>query len=108
MAIKHVILSHLCLSADWLRSEQYSNLKKTLGGKTDLDAALGRLDKLTQEEAVMAAAQALKATNAVDKRVRDDRVTGAVKESSANQPNPDEVAQHSRQGSVPVQGRVPT
>jgi 3-methyladenine DNA glycosylase/8-oxoguanine DNA glycosylase len=39
-------------------------------GKTDLEDALKRLDKLTQEEARMAAAQNLKATHMVDERVR--------------------------------------
>ena len=54
-------------------------------GRTDIEDALKRLDKLTQEEARMAVAQNLKATHAVDERVRgvadtvadvDDRVAG--------------------------------
>jgi archaellum component FlaC len=58
---------------------------KRLIGKTDMEDALKRLDKLTQEEARMAVAQNLKATYAVDERVRgvantvvaiDDRVAG--------------------------------
>jgi hypothetical protein len=58
---------------------------KRLIGKTDMEDALKRLDKLTQEEARMAVAQNLKATLAVDERVRgvvdtvvviDNRVTG--------------------------------
>jgi archaellum component FlaC len=54
---------------------------KKLIGRTDMDDALKRLDKLTQEEARMAVAQNLKATHAVDERVAnmavaiDDRVT---------------------------------
>ena len=56
---------------------------KKLVGRTDLEDALQRLDKLTHEEARMATAQALKATHTVEERVRgvadtllgvDDRV----------------------------------
>ena len=63
-------------------SEKYV---KTLIGKTEMEDALKRLDKLTQEEARMAAAQNLKATHAVDQRVErvadtvttiDNKVTG--------------------------------
>ena len=42
---------------------------KRLIGRTDMKDALKRLDKLTQEEAGMAAAQNLKATHIVDERV---------------------------------------
>jgi regulator of protease activity HflC (stomatin/prohibitin superfamily) len=61
-------------------SEKY--LKK-LAGRTDMDHALKRLDKLTQEEVRMAIAQNLTVTHIVDDRVRvvadrvldvDDRV----------------------------------
>ena len=56
-----------------------------LVGKTDMEDALKRLDNLTQEEARMAVVQNLKATHAVDERVRgvvdtvvaiDNRVAG--------------------------------
>jgi hypothetical protein len=47
-------------------SEKY--LKK-LAGRTDMEDALKRLDKLTHEEARMAVAQNLKATHIVDDRV---------------------------------------
>ena len=43
---------------------------KGLIGKTEIGDALKRLDKLTQEEARMAAAQTLKITSTVDGRVR--------------------------------------
>ena len=43
---------------------------KKLIGRTDVEDALKRLDKLTQEEARMAVAQNLKATHIVDERVR--------------------------------------
>ena len=54
-------------------SEKYA---KTLIGKTEMEDALKRLDKLTQEEARMAAAENLKATHAVDERVKG--VAGSV------------------------------
>jgi len=56
---------------------------KKLIGRTGLEDALQRLDKLTHEEVRMATAQVLKATHTVDERVRvvaatvigvDDRV----------------------------------
>ena len=47
-------------------SEKYL---KRLAGRTDMDDALKRLDKLTQEEARIAIAQNLKATHAVDDRL---------------------------------------
>ena len=58
---------------------------KRLIGRNDMEDALQRLDKLTQEEARMAVAENLKATHTVDERVRgvvntvvaiDNRVAG--------------------------------
>jgi hypothetical protein len=58
---------------------------KRLIGRTDVEDALKKLDKLTDEEARMAVAQNLKATHNVDERVRgvgdtvvavDNRVAG--------------------------------
>ena len=43
---------------------------KRLIGRTDVDDALKKLGKLTDEEARMAVAQNLKATHIVDERVR--------------------------------------
>ena len=43
---------------------------KRLIGRTDVEDALKKLDKLTDEEARMAVAQNLKATHKVDERVR--------------------------------------
>ena len=63
-------------------SEKY--LKKLTGAR-EIEDVLKKLDKLTQEEARMAAAQNLKATHTVDKRVQrvadtvvaiDNRVAG--------------------------------
>jgi hypothetical protein len=50
-----------------LFTEKY--LKKLIG-RTDIEDALRRLDRLTQEEALMAAAQVLKVANTVDDRVQ--------------------------------------
>jgi hypothetical protein len=49
---------------------------KKLVGRTDVEDALGRLDRLTQDEVRMAAAQGLKATHEVDNKVQaiDDKV----------------------------------
>jgi len=44
---------------------------KKLIGRTEMEDALKRLDKLTQEEARMATAQNLKVTHSVDKGVRE-------------------------------------
>jgi archaellum component FlaC len=58
---------------------------KKLVGKTEMEDSLKRLDRLTQEEARMAAAENLRLTHAVDKKVEgvavtviaiDNRVTG--------------------------------
>lgn len=63
-------------------SEKY--LKKLMG-KNDIEDALKRLDRLTQEEARMASAELLEITNGIDSEVReiadnvilvDDRVAG--------------------------------
>jgi hypothetical protein len=57
------------------RSEKYV---KKLVGRTDIEDALKRLDKLTQEEARMATAQILNVAHTIDERVVgvDDRVAG--------------------------------
>jgi hypothetical protein len=49
-------------------SEKYG---KRLIGKTDMEDALKNLDRLTQEEARMTIAENLRATHAVDERVRE-------------------------------------
>jgi hypothetical protein len=55
-----------CLTKDC--SEKYA---KKLIGRTKIEDALKRLDKLTQEEARMASAQNLEITHTVDERVRE-------------------------------------
>jgi len=67
-------------------SEKYlTALIKKLVGNNDIEDALKRLDRLTQEEARMASAQLLEITNAIDSGVKeiaddmlvvDDRVAG--------------------------------
>jgi hypothetical protein len=54
---------------------------KKLIGRTDLEDALKRLDKLTHEEAWMGIAQNLKATLTVGESVRvvDDRVAEVIR-----------------------------
>jgi hypothetical protein len=54
---------------------------KRLVGRTDIEDALQRLDKLTQEEARMATAEGLKATHGIDNKVDDvgDKVKGVDK-----------------------------
>src|SRR5579863_9330098 len=49
---------------------------KKLVGRTDIEDALGRLDRLTQDEVRMAATQGLKATHQVDDKVQgvDDKI----------------------------------
>ena len=57
-----------------INSEKY--LKKLIG-RRDIEDALSRLDRLTQEEARMATAQVLKVTHCVEDGVKrvDDKVT---------------------------------
>ena len=71
-----------------LRSEKFV---KKLVGRKDIEDALKRLDRLTHEEALMAAAQILKLTHTVDKKVTgvgnkledvDDKLDVVVKGTS--------------------------
>ena len=55
----------MLLTEGWL--EKYA---RKLIGRTEMEDGLKKLDKLTQEEARMAAAQNLKATHVVDERVK--------------------------------------
>jgi hypothetical protein len=65
----------MTMVAEGCCSEKYM---KKLIGRTEIEDALKRLDKLTQEEARMAAAQNLKMTHTVDKRVEEVADTVAV------------------------------
>ena len=61
-----------------LTEECLEKYLKKLTGRTDIEDALKRLDKLTQEESRMAAAENLKVVHAVDERVKGvaDTVAG--------------------------------
>ena len=65
----------ICTGSADCSSERY--LKKLLG-KTEIEDALKRLDKLTQEEVRMVTAQLLALTDGVDNKVTriDDEVKG--------------------------------
>jgi uncharacterized radical SAM superfamily Fe-S cluster-containing enzyme len=77
---KHLLCGYVTLIDRW--SEKFA---KKLIGRTDIEDALKRLDKLTHEEAWMGIAQNLKATQTVGESVRgvvdkvvaiDSRVAG--------------------------------
>ncbi|KAF8476284.1 hypothetical protein DFH94DRAFT_683701 [Russula ochroleuca] len=63
------VLSILGIATKEIKRGRMKKFGKKLIGRTDMDDALKRLDKLTQEEARMVVAQNLKATHAVDERV---------------------------------------
>ena len=67
--------NYICVDSTDCISEKY--LKKLLG-KTDIEDALKRLDKLTQEEVRMATTQVLKISQGIDDTVKyvDDKVKG--------------------------------
>ena len=69
-------MSRLCTNTPPLTELSPERFLKRLAGKTDIEEALKRLDKLTNEEARMATAQVLKATLNIDDGVKgvDDRV----------------------------------
>ena len=71
-------MSNFCTTVSPLTEKSSEKYLKKLVGRTDMEDALKKLDKLTNEEARMATAQVLKATHAVDDRVAsvDDRVAG--------------------------------
>ena len=71
--------SELLPENTWMQAKRCSEkyLKK-LAGRKDIEDALERLDKLTQEEARMALAQILRLAHSVEDKVKnvDDKVTG--------------------------------
>jgi hypothetical protein len=78
-------VSHWCIIVLPLTEPFSEKYLKKLIGRTDIEDALKRLDRLTQEEARMAAAQVLKVANTVDDKVQgiadnmvsvDNRVAG--------------------------------
>ncbi|KAI0290285.1 hypothetical protein BC826DRAFT_547696 [Russula brevipes] len=70
------VLCILGIATKEIKQGRAKKYVKKLIGRTDLEDALKKLDKLTRGEAQMATAEVLKATHAVDNRVRgvDDRV----------------------------------
>jgi hypothetical protein len=76
--------SSICYNlADPLDTEKYLN---KLLGKTDVEDALKRLDKLTHDEALMATAQILKLAHTIDDKVTgiDSKVTKIINGVSRN------------------------
>ena len=63
-------MSKPCTTVSPLAEKCLEKYLKKLVGRTDMEDALRRLDSLTTEEARMAIAQNLKATHAVEGRVR--------------------------------------
>ncbi|KAF8495913.1 hypothetical protein F5888DRAFT_1924915 [Russula emetica] len=79
------VLNVLGIATKEIRQGRMKKYLKKLIGRTDIEDALKRLDRLTQEEARMAAAQVLKVVNTVDDNVQgiannmvsvDNRVAG--------------------------------
>jgi len=64
------VLSILGIATKEIKQGRMKKFARKLMGRTEMGDALKRLDKLTQEEARMAAAQNLKATHIVDERVK--------------------------------------
>jgi hypothetical protein len=71
------VLSILGIVMKEVKQGRIKKYGKKLIGRTDMEDALKRLDKLTQEEARMAVAQNLKATQIVDERVRGVEYSGS-------------------------------
>ncbi|KAI0301669.1 hypothetical protein B0F90DRAFT_1950194, partial [Multifurca ochricompacta] len=71
------VLGILALATKEIKQGSAKKYLKKLAGRTDIEDALGRLDKLTHDEALMATAQLLKLTNSVDNKVTsvNDKVT---------------------------------
>ncbi|KAH9958713.1 hypothetical protein BC827DRAFT_1361799, partial [Russula dissimulans] len=64
------MLSILGIATKEIKKRRMRKYVTKLIGRTDLEDALSKLDKLTQEEARMAAAEALKVMHTADERVR--------------------------------------
>ncbi|KAI0281935.1 hypothetical protein BGY98DRAFT_154239 [Russula aff. rugulosa BPL654] len=74
------VLTILGIATKEMKQGRIKKFGKRLIGKTDLEDALKRLDKLTHEEARMAIAENLRVTHAVDERVAgvDDRLANVA------------------------------
>ncbi|KAF8496549.1 hypothetical protein F5888DRAFT_1635038 [Russula emetica] len=65
------VLSILGIAMKEIKQGRMKKIAKKLIGRTEIEDALKRLDKLTQEEVRMATAQNPKVTHTVDKGVRE-------------------------------------
>ncbi|KAF8495948.1 hypothetical protein F5888DRAFT_512217 [Russula emetica] len=77
------VLNVLGIATKEIRQGRMKTYLKKLIGRTDLEDALKRLDRLTQEETRMAAAQVLKVANTIDDRMKD--VHDGVDQMKGNQ-----------------------
>ncbi|KAN0118906.1 hypothetical protein V8E52_004678 [Russula decolorans] len=68
-AIMVEVLNFIGIATKEIKQGRTKKYLKKLMGKNDIEDALKRLDRLTQEEARMAAAQLMKVTNTIDNRV---------------------------------------
>ncbi|KAH9047741.1 hypothetical protein EDB84DRAFT_1434645 [Lactarius hengduanensis] len=70
------VLSIFAIATKEIKQGRAKKFLKRLAGRRDIEDALERLDRLTQEEARMATAEVLRLTHSVDDKVRavDDRV----------------------------------
>ncbi|KAH9055235.1 hypothetical protein EDB87DRAFT_1824745 [Lactarius vividus] len=72
------VLDIFAIATKEMKQSRTKKYFKKLVGRKDIEDALERLDKLTQEEARMAAAQILRLTHSIRDRVEvvDDKITG--------------------------------
>ncbi|KAN0130231.1 hypothetical protein V8E53_011988 [Lactarius tabidus] len=76
------VLNIFAIATKEMKQGRAKKFLKKLVGRKDIEDALKRLDKLTQEEARMAAAQTLKLTHAIDNKLRevDDKMNIFIKD----------------------------
>ncbi|KAI0301677.1 hypothetical protein B0F90DRAFT_1840328, partial [Multifurca ochricompacta] len=76
------VLGVLALATKEIKQGSAKKYLKKLAGRTDIEDALGRLDKLTHDEALMATAQILKLAHNVDNKVTsvDDKVKVVIED----------------------------
>ena len=83
--IKQSPSSELVISDIWqLTKSDSEKFVKKLVGRTDIEDAMKKLDTLTQEEALMASAEALKVVRGVDNKM--DTVIDGVQRVSGHSP----------------------
>ncbi|KAI0294644.1 hypothetical protein B0F90DRAFT_1639699 [Multifurca ochricompacta] len=79
------VLGVLALATKEIKQGSAKKYLKKLAGRTDIEDSLGRLDKLTHDEALMATAQLLKLAHNVDNKVTgvDDKVKVVIEGAEA-------------------------